>query len=69
MNAYLVWRLASGSIFATDSINASQTMLSSLADPALFGQVTFSVGEAKCTYGTGIFLMMSTGKAPVPSTR
>jgi len=63
VDAYLVWRLASGSVFATE------TMLSSLADPTLFGQVTFLVGEAKCTYGTGIFFIMSTGKVPVPSTR
>lgn len=34
---------------------------------ALFGQGGFSPGEAKCTYGTGIFLMMNTG-CPVPST-
>ena len=35
---------------------------------ALFGQVCFSPGEAKCTYGTGAFLMMNTGGKPVPST-
>lgn len=34
---------------------------------ALFGQGGFSPGEAKCTYGTGIFLMMNTGSL-VPST-
>ena len=28
---------------------------------ALFGQVCFEVGEAKCTYGTGAFLLMNTG--------
>jgi glycerol kinase len=28
---------------------------------ALFGQTCFSPGEAKCTYGTGSFLMMNTG--------
>jgi glycerol kinase len=29
---------------------------------ALFGQACFSAGEAKCTYGTGCFLLMNTGK-------
>jgi glycerol kinase len=28
---------------------------------ALFGQTCFDVGEAKCTYGTGAFLLMNTG--------
>lgn len=28
---------------------------------ALFGQTCFSAGEAKCTYGTGSFLLMNTG--------
>ncbi len=32
---------------------------------ALFGQTCFSPGEAKNTYGTGCFLLMNTGKAPV----
>jgi glycerol kinase len=34
---------------------------------ALFGQACFAVGEAKCTYGTGAFLLMNTGRAPMPS--
>jgi glycerol kinase len=34
---------------------------------ALFGQTCFSVGEAKNTYGTGNFLLLNTGTAPVPS--
>jgi glycerol kinase len=34
---------------------------------ALFGQACFEVGQAKCTYGTGAFLLMNTGKEPVPS--
>jgi len=29
---------------------------------ALFGQTCFEVGESKCTYGTGAFLLMNTGK-------
>ena len=34
---------------------------------ALFGQACFETGEAKCTYGTGAFLLMNTGDKPVPS--
>lgn len=34
---------------------------------ALFGQCAFEAGEAKNTYGTGMFLMMNTGKKPIPS--
>ncbi len=36
---------------------------------ALFGQICYRPGEAKCTYGTGAFLLMQTGDRPVPSTR
>ena len=35
---------------------------------ALFGQSCFAPGEAKCTYGTGAFLLMNTGSTPVRST-
>ena len=31
---------------------------------ALFGQTCFSVGDAKCTYGTGAFLLMNIGETP-----
>lgn len=34
---------------------------------ALFGQTCFSVGEAKCTFGTGSFLLMNTGHKAVTS--
>ena len=34
---------------------------------ALFGQACFGVGEAKCTYGTGAFLLMNTGDRIVES--
>ncbi|MEG1524519.1 MAG: glycerol kinase GlpK [Clostridia bacterium] len=34
---------------------------------ALFGQACFEVGMAKCTYGTGGFLMMHTGERPIMS--
>jgi glycerol kinase len=32
---------------------------------ALFGQACFAPGEAKCTYGTGSFLLVNTGAQPV----
>jgi glycerol kinase len=35
---------------------------------ALFGQACFEPGEAKCTYGTGAFILMNTGETPVAST-
>ena len=35
---------------------------------ALFGQACFAPGEAKCTYGTGAFILMNTGGKPVAST-
>ncbi len=34
---------------------------------ALFGQTCFAPGEAKCTYGTGGFLLLNTGNEPVRS--
>jgi glycerol kinase len=34
---------------------------------ALFGQTCFATGDAKCTYGTGSFLLMNTGEQPVRS--
>lgn len=34
---------------------------------ALFGQACFNVGEAKCTYGTGSFLLMNIGSKPISS--
>jgi glycerol kinase len=35
---------------------------------ALFGQACFEAGQAKCTYGTGVFMLMHTGERPVHST-
>ena len=34
---------------------------------ALFGQACFEPGDAKCTYGTGAFILMNTGATPVAS--
>ncbi|MGH2915249.1 MAG: glycerol kinase GlpK [Solirubrobacteraceae bacterium] len=35
---------------------------------ALFGQTCFDPGDAKCTYGTGSFLLLNTGERPVLSS-
>ena len=34
---------------------------------ALFGQTCFSVGDVKCTYGTGAFVLMNVGSKPIQS--
>lgn len=34
---------------------------------ALFGQVGFDVGDVKCTYGTGNFILMNIGEKPILS--
>jgi len=34
---------------------------------ALFGQACFNVGDGKCTYGTGAFMLVNTGPTPVVS--
>jgi glycerol kinase len=34
---------------------------------ALFGQACLDVGDAKCTYGTGAFLLVNVGAKPAPS--
>ncbi len=34
---------------------------------ALFGQACFAPGTAKCTYGTGAFILLNTGEHAVPS--
>ena len=36
---------------------------------ALFGQACFERGMAKCTYGTGAFILLNTGDTPTPSNR
>ncbi len=35
---------------------------------AMVGQAAFSVGDTKCTYGTGAFLLTNTGTSPVQSS-
>ena len=34
---------------------------------ALFGQGCFGIGDAKCTFGTGSFILMNTGQKPLQS--
>ena len=112
VDSWLLWKLTSGKLHATDATNASRTMLfnihtgawdqdlldamgvprsmlpevrpssgtssdvlTSLAlgeipiagvagdqQAALFGQACFQPGMAKCTYGTGAFLLQATGR-------
>jgi glycerol kinase len=54
---------------ARDGPLAGVRVASALGDQqaALFGQTCFSPGEAKCTYGTGSFLLFNTGERPVQS--
>jgi glycerol kinase len=54
---------------ATEGPLAGVPVASALGDQqaALFGQTCFEVGEAKCTYGTGSFLLLNTGAEPVVS--
>jgi glycerol kinase len=113
IDAWLLWKLTGGQVFATEPSNASRTMLFDLGtgdwsdelcallrvpraclpeirpsagdfgqvaatgwpvtgilgdqQAALFGQGCFDAGEAKCTYGTGAFLLMNCGtRIPAP---
>jgi glycerol kinase len=60
---------ASASVYgeARSAPLAGVPVASALGDQhaALVGQTCFSPGEAKCTYGTGSFLLMNTGTEPV----
>jgi glycerol kinase len=53
----------------TEGPLAGVPVASALGDQqaALFGQTCFAPGEAKCTYGTGSFLLLNTGTEPVVS--
>lgn len=107
IDAWLLWKLSGGEVFATEPSNAARTLLFDLRtgdwsdellalfripraclpeirpsagdfgevaatgwpvtgvlgdqQAALFGQGCFDAGEAKCTYGTGAFLLMNCG--------
>lgn len=118
IDTFMLWRLTSGVVHATDVSNASRTMLMSIKkckwdddllkifslptailgeikdssgvlghtksvpglpdgipisgvagdqQAALFGQACFSAGQAKCTFGTGSFLLMNSGNRLVKS--
>lgn len=118
IDAWLMFRMSSGRIHATDASNASRTSLYGLSSgdweasmldlfgipeavlpkvrqsagefgttlgmkslpdgipitgvagdqqAALFGQGCFQAGDAKCTFGTGAFLLMNIGAFPTPS--
>lgn len=63
---------SSGTIGSVDGIEplADGTPICGLAgdqQSALFGQACFDRGEAKCTYGTGAFLLTNVGDEPVLS--
>ncbi|MFI6821989.1 glycerol kinase GlpK [Micromonospora sp. NPDC050187] len=62
---------SSAEVYGTASgVLAGVPVASALGDQqaALFGQTCFQPGEAKCTYGTGSFLLLNTGASLVPST-
>uniref|UniRef100_A0A4W3GPM1 glycerol kinase n=1 Tax=Callorhinchus milii TaxID=7868 RepID=A0A4W3GPM1_CALMI len=81
VDTWLIWCLTGGQnngVHCTDVTNASRTMLFNINtlewDPelcdqnsALVGQMCFSPGQSKNTYGTGCFLLCNTGKKPIIS--
>ncbi|GAB3954197.1 hypothetical protein GCM10027614_60890 [Micromonospora vulcania] len=59
----------SAEVYGTGTgVLAGVPVASALGDQqaALFGQTCFQPGEAKCTYGTGSFLLLNTGRARSP---
>ena len=61
---------SSSQVYGTAAgVLAGVPVASALGDQqaALFGQTCFSVGEGKCTYGTGAFLLVNTGETAVQS--
>ncbi len=62
---------SSAEVYGTATTAAPGTRIAAaLGDQqaALFGQTCFTPGEAKCTYGTGSFLLLNTGTEIVRST-
>jgi glycerol kinase len=60
----------SGAVFGSVKIHGCEIPITGNAgdqQAALFGQCCFEKGNAKCTYGTGCFLLMNTGSNPVAS--
>ncbi len=61
---------SSSEIYGYTDIQGVRVPISGIAgdqQAALFGQTCFEPGDAKNTYGTGCFLLMNTGGAPVES--
>ena len=54
---------------ATDLLGVSLPLAGCAGDQqaALFGQTCFAVGDVKCTYGTGSFILLNTGNKIVRS--
>lgn len=48
-------------------ISAPITGMAGDQQAALFGQTAFDIGDSKCTFGTGAFLLVNTGKTRVTS--
>jgi glycerol kinase len=61
---------SSSEIYGETRMLGGVPVASALGDQqaALFGQTCYERGDAKCTYGTGSFLLMNTGQQPVWST-
>ncbi|MEU4694868.1 glycerol kinase GlpK [Actinoplanes sp. NPDC023714] len=62
---------SSASVYGTaDAVLPGVPIAAAVGDQqaALFGQTCFAPGEAKCTYGTGGFLLMNTGTTPIRSS-
>ena len=62
---------SSAEVYGTATgVLAGVPVASALGDQqaALFGQTCFQPGEAKCTYGTGSFLLLNTGASAVASS-
>jgi len=60
----------SGSIFTSAYIDGVEIPIAGNAgdqQAALFGQCCFEKGDAKCTYGTGCFLLMNSGSQAIAS--
>jgi len=59
---------SSGIVATTKDFFGLEIPISGIAgdqQAALFGQAQFSSGDAKCTYGTGAFILQNTGSQPV----
>ncbi|MFA5658961.1 MAG: glycerol kinase GlpK [Oscillospiraceae bacterium] len=60
----------SSEIYGSIKVGDAEIPIAAMAgdqQAALFGQTCFEKGEAKNTYGTGCFLLLNTGEAPVLS--